>query len=68
MRAPLTPGISRMTSAVLKWIANGVICLVVASTLWMAQAVQPGAHDAISLMVAQAAAAPDTAASAPATR
>jgi hypothetical protein len=55
-----------MTSAVLKWIANGVIGLVVVGTLWMAQAVQPGHHGPASLMVAQVS-APDTAASAPAT-
>ena len=53
-----------MTSAVLKWIANGMIGLVVAGTLWIAQAVQPG--DASAMLVAQAVAAPaDGAASAP---
>jgi hypothetical protein len=55
-----------MTSAVLRWIANGVIGLVVAGTLWMAQAVQPGPRGAISLMVAQAVSPPADAASAPA--
>ncbi|HEV6967227.1 MULTISPECIES: hypothetical protein [Roseateles] len=54
-----------MTSAVLKWIANGLIGLVVAGTLWMAQAVQTGDHGAASLMLAQVS-APDAAASAPA--
>jgi len=56
-----------MTSAVLRWIANGVIGLVVVGTLWMAQAVQPSRHGVISLMVAQAATPADGAASAPAT-
>ncbi|MCE4553739.1 hypothetical protein [Pelomonas cellulosilytica] len=56
-------GLSRMTSAVLKWIANGMIVLVVAVTLWIAQAVQPG--DAGSMIVAQAVAAPAAGASAP---
>jgi hypothetical protein len=53
-----------MTSAVLKWIANGMIGVVVAGTLWIAQAVQPGEHDMASLLVAQAVAAPAAAASA----
>ncbi len=53
-----------MTSAVLKWLANGMIFLVVAVTLWIAQAVQPG--DASSMIVAQAVAAPAAGASAPA--
>jgi hypothetical protein len=58
------PGLSRMSSAVLKWIANGMIGLVVASTLWIAQAVQPGAVDPGSVLVAQAVAAPADSASA----
>jgi len=58
-----TPGLSRMTSAVLKWIANGVIGLVVAGTLWIAQTVQPSERDLSSLMLTQAVAAPDAAAS-----
>lgn len=53
-----------MTSATLKWIANGVIGLVLAGTLWIAQTVQPGA--AGPLLVAQAVAAPAQAASTPA--
>ncbi|MFG6412438.1 hypothetical protein ACG02S_00850 [Roseateles sp. DC23W] len=57
-----------MTSAVLKWIANGVIGLVALSTLWIAQTVQPGRHEVMSLLVAQAVAAPAAAASAPVTR
>jgi hypothetical protein len=48
----------------LKWIANGMIGLVVASTLWIAQAVQPGAVDPGSVLVAQAIAAPADSASA----
>jgi hypothetical protein len=55
-----------MTSAALKWIANGMIGFVVAGTLWIAQAVQPG--DASSVLVAQAVAAPADSASAPARR
>ena len=56
-----------MTSAVLKWLANGVIGLVVAGTLWMALAVQSSPHDAASLMLAQVATSVDGAASAPST-
>jgi hypothetical protein len=52
-----------MTSAVLKWIANGMIALVVACTLWIAQAVQPGNPG--TALVAQATAAPADGASAP---
>ena len=58
-------GLSRMTSVSLKWIANGVIGLVVAGTLWIAQAVQPGDP---TMLVAQAVAAPAEGASAPARR
>lgn len=54
-----------MTSAGIKWIANGMIGLVVAGTLWMAHTVQPGQHDVMSMLVAQAVAAPGHAASAP---
>lgn len=56
-----------MTSAVLKWLANGVIGLVVVGTLWMAQAVQPGAKDLTSMVLSQAVAAADNPASAPTT-
>ncbi|CAM3931202.1 hypothetical protein [Roseateles saccharophilus] len=56
-----------MTSAVLKWLANGVIGLVVAGTLGMALAVQSSPRDAASLMLAQVAASADGAASAPTT-
>jgi len=59
-------GLSRMTSAVLKWIANGMIGLVVAGTLWIAQAVQPG--DPTAVLVSQAVAAPAEGASAPVRR
>ncbi|WP_458232857.1 hypothetical protein [Roseateles sp. P5_E8] len=59
-------GLSRMTSLALKWIANGMIGLVVAGTLWIAQAVQPG--DPSAVLVAQAVAAPVESASAPARR
>ena len=57
-----------MTSAVLKWLANGVIGVVAMCTLWMAQTVQPGKHEILSLLVPSASAAPDTAASAPEAR
>jgi hypothetical protein len=55
-----------MSSAVLKWIANGVIGLVVASTLWIAQAVQPALDGAPAVLVATAVSAPAPAASTPA--
>ncbi len=55
-----------MTSAVLKWIANGMIGLVVACTLWIAQAVQPGQTG--TQLVAQAVTAPADGASAPVRR
>lgn len=54
-----------MTSSVLKWFANGVIGLVVIGTLCMGVAVQSGPQGAASLMLAEAAAAPADAASAP---
>lgn len=54
-----------MSSEVLKWIANGMIGLVVAGTLWVAQAVQPSKNDVMSMLVNQAVAAADEPASAP---
>ncbi|MFT7722595.1 MAG: hypothetical protein QM788_07160 [Roseateles sp.] len=54
-----------MNSALLKWFAHGMVGLVVAGTLWVAQAVQPSEHDVMSLFISQAVAAADTAASAP---
>jgi len=63
---PLMFGLSRMTSAALKWIANGMIGLVVAGTLWIAHAVQPGSTG--TMLVAQAVAAPADSASAPTPR
>lgn len=54
-----------MSSAVLKWIANGVIGMVVACTLWMAQAVQPGPAGPASMLMATAVVAPAPAASGP---
>jgi len=51
-----------MSSVVLKWIANGVIGLVVACTMWIAQSVQPSRH---AVLVAAAVAAPAAGASAP---
>ena len=59
-------GLSRMTSLALKWIANGMIGLVVAGTLWIAHTVQPG--DPSAILVAQAVAAPAASASAPVRR
>ena len=53
-----------MSSLLLKWIANGVIAAVLISTLWLAQAVYPGAPGP-SLLLAQAA-EPTAAASVPA--
>jgi hypothetical protein len=51
-----------MSSSLLKWIANGVIAVVLMSTLWLAQAVHSGEHGP-SLMLAQVV-APAAAASA----
>lgn len=67
LRAFPPPALSLMTSAVLKWIANGMIGLVVAGTLWIAQAVQPVAADG-AVLVAHAIPAPADAASAPVRR
>lgn len=52
-----------MSSSLLKWIANGVIAVVLTSTLWLAQAVRQPGEPGPSLMLAQVAA---PAASAPA--
>jgi hypothetical protein len=54
-----------MSSSLLKWIANGVIAVVLMSTLWLAQAVHPG-DQGPSLLLAQVV-PPAQAASAPAT-
>lgn len=54
-----------MTSAVLKWIANSLIGLVIAGTLWVAQAVQTDAPRPGLLLAAQTAEMPADAASAP---
>ncbi len=54
-----------MTFTALRWIANGMIGFVVAGTLWVAHAVQPGAITPDALLVSQAVAAPADAASAP---
>ncbi|NCT83263.1 MAG: hypothetical protein GXC94_08980 [Comamonadaceae bacterium] len=45
-----------MSSVVLKWVANGLIAVVLACTLWMAQAIQPERAGS-SQMLAQATAA-----------
>lgn len=54
-----------MSSELLKWIASGLIAVVLASTLWMAHAIHPEQGSA-SLMLAQVVPAA-TAASAPVT-
>jgi len=55
-----------MTSALLNWIARGLVLAVLASTLWMAHLTHPEA-DGTKLMLTQVAAAPaGAAASAPA--
>jgi len=41
-----------MSSSLLKWIANGVIAVVLMSTLWLAQAVHSG-DKSPSLLLAQ---------------
>ncbi|MFT7775858.1 hypothetical protein [Roseateles sp.] len=54
-----------MSSAFLKWLANGLIAVVLVSTLWMAYAIHPE-QGSKSLLIAQVAPAA-AAASAPAT-
>lgn len=55
-----------MTSALLNWIARGLVLAVLASTLWMAHLTDPEA-DGTNLMLTQVAAAPaGAAASSPA--
>lgn len=48
-----------MKSALLKWVASGLIAAVLASTLWMAQATHPE-RAARHLLIAQAAASAPT--------
>ena len=55
------PG-SCMSSELLKWVASGLIAVVLTSTLWMAHAIQPE-QSAPNLLLAQV--APAAAASAP---
>jgi len=55
-----------MSSELLKWVASGLIAVVLASTLWMAHAIRPDQGGA-SLMLAQVAPPAAAAASAPAT-
>lgn len=57
-----------MSSVVLKWVANGLIAVVLICTLWMARTIRPEQGGA-SLLLAQVvpAAAAAAAASAPAT-
>jgi hypothetical protein len=54
-----------MNSALLKWIANAVIGVVVVCTLWIAQAVQPE-QTGQTLLIYQASASPELGASSPA--
>lgn len=56
-----------MNSELLKWVASGLIALVLTSTLWMAHAIQPELGES-SLLLAQVAPAAPAAASAPAVR
>lgn len=53
-----------MSSIVLKWVANGLIAVVLICTLWMARAIRPE-QGAPGLLLAQV--APAAAASAPVT-
>ncbi|MBL8275265.1 MAG: hypothetical protein JNL93_01055 [Pelomonas sp.] len=52
-----------MSSELLKWVASGLIAVVLASTLWMAHVIHPE-HAGTNLLLAQAAPAPAPAASA----
>lgn len=58
-----------MSSELLKWVASGLIAVVLASTLWMAHVIHPE-HAGTQLLLAQAApvAAPAPAASAATTQ
>jgi hypothetical protein len=58
-----------MTFELLKWIASGMIAVVLTSTLWMAHTVRPGPEDhaASAMLMAQIAPVAATAASAPLT-
>ncbi|WP_422010501.1 hypothetical protein [Roseateles sp.] len=55
-----------MTFELLKWIASGMIALVLTSTLWMAHTVRP-AHEGPAVLMAQVAPVAAAAASAPVT-
>lgn len=54
-----------MSSELLKWVASGLIGVVLTSTLWMAHAIQPEL-DGPKLLLAQVAPVAAAAASAPA--
>ncbi|WP_156392017.1 MULTISPECIES: hypothetical protein [unclassified Roseateles] len=54
-----------MSSELLKWVASGLIAVVLTSTLWMAHAIQPE-QGSPSLLLAQVVPVPAAAASAPA--
>lgn len=53
-----------MSSYLLKWVASGMIAVVLACTLWMAHAIQPEPTNPQLLLAQAAAAAPAAAASA----
>jgi len=55
-----------MSSELLKWVASGLISVVLTSTLWMAHAISPE-PDSPSLLLAHVTPAPAAAASAPPT-
>ena len=54
-----------MSSELLKWVANGLIAVVLFSTLWMAHSVRPE-QDSVNVLLAQVV-EPAAAASAPVT-
>ncbi len=56
-----------MSSELLKWVASGLIAIVLTSTLWMAHAIHPEQGSTSVLLAQAAAAAAATAASAPIT-
>lgn len=56
-----------MSSVVLKWVANGLIAVVLICTLWMARTIRPEQGGASLLLAQVVPAAAAAAASAPAT-
>lgn len=55
-----------MSSELLKWVASSLIAVVLASTLWMAHAIQPEQGGGPRLLLAQVVPVAAAAASAPA--